>query len=351
MAQIPSTSVSMDTIKSTLTSYGGSVSNDLLSFFTSGAKINIWSKWKPIIIPADFVDSEASMKSYNWGISIPSTYDLNAAYNGSSLSDWKHTLPTGGANAPYRIGDFRNYRPDATSPFHEISLDRTTAIAGETVTAILYCRMFNTSNENGMLGLNDLGTLSGCQAIFIKKSPSGALSTVLSSGTIADNHGSISATFPAFSTASSEKGTHYIMAALYKNGVYYPLPISKASVTVESYYANDYFEAPWGDAYYNSSGNTGYISLNQVIHAGSQTTSGPTFSRSLYAGATKNSMVGPLASGSVSVQKGQSGTLRITWNQNSTSWNTYKYLLQNDSIYIATSSSGSNATLINVSGG
>lgn len=57
---IPSTGVSMDTIKQTLTDYGGSVSNDLLSFFTSGAKINRWSKWKPIPYPADFVDSEDS---------------------------------------------------------------------------------------------------------------------------------------------------------------------------------------------------------------------------------------------------------------------------------------------------
>lgn len=348
---IPSTSVSMDTIKQTLTDYGGSVSNDLLTFFTSGANINKWSKWKPIAIPADFVDSEDSMKAWDWGINIPSVYgDLSAAFNGCSESAYSLKLPSGGSGSPYRLGDFRNYRADATSPFYEISLDRNSAIAGESVTATLYCRMFNTSNQAGMLGLADMGTLSNCYAIFIKKDPSGNLTTATSTTTISANHGSVSATFAAFSTASYELGTHTIMAALTKgDGTYYLLPVSKASVKVEQYFSNDYFEKPYGSAYYNSVSNTGYVSLSQVIHAGSQTTEGPEFSRQLYIGGSPSNMVGPCGYGSVTIQKGQQGTLRITFNQDSTSWASYSYLLRdNDTIYIDTSSSGYNATAISV---
>lgn len=350
---IPSTSVSIDSIKQTLADYGGSVSNDLLSFFTANAKINRWSKWKPIPIPADFVDDESKMKEYDWGINIPWVYgDLNAAFNGCSESDYSFKLPTGGSNSPYRLGDFRNYRADATSPFYEIQLDRGSAVAGDAVTATLYCRMYNSSNQAGMLGLADMGTLSNCYVIFIKKDPTGSLKTAMSTSTISANHGSVSATFGAFSTASYELGTHTIMAALTKgDGTYYLLPVNKASVKVEQYFLNDYFEKPWGDAYYNSYGNTGYITFNMVIHAGAQTTSGPVFNVPLYAGASPNSMVGPLAYGSITVQKGQQGTLRITWSQNSSNWETYKYLLQNSEIYIDSSSSGMNATKINVSGG
>ena len=348
---IPSSSVTMDTIKQTLIDYGGTnISNDLLSFFTSNAKINRLSKWKPIAIPADFVDSEDTMKAYDWGINIPSVNnDLTAAFNGCSESDYSLKLPTGGSSKPYRLGDFRNYRADATSPFYEISLNRTTAIAGETITATLYCRMFNTSNQAGMLGLADMGTLSNCYAIFIKKDPSGSLKTAMSTSTISANHGSVSATFGAFSTAQYELGTHTIMAALTKgDGTYYLLPVNKASVKVEQYFLNDVFEKPWGDAYYNKAGNSGYITFNMVIHAGSQTTSGPNFTIPLYAGATENSMVGPLAYGSVTIQKGQQGTVRITWNENSSNWNTYKYVLENSEIYISSQSNGSNATKINV---
>lgn len=349
---IPSTSVSMDTIKQTLTEYGGSVSNDLLTFFTSGAKINPWSKWKPIIYPADFVDSEASMKAYNWGINVSglTTTSVSEAFNGSTINEWRYTLPTGGARAPYRLGDFRKYRADATSPFREIGITSNEIVAGDSLTVTLYCRMFNTTNEDGMLGLNDIGDFDGCYVMFIKKSPSGTYSTVQSTAPISANHGSASAVFSNFTNASGDLGVHTIMAALYKNGVYYRLPISKKTVTQITFYANDFFESPYGSAYYNSSSGTGYVSFSQVIHAGSQTTEGPTFSRQLYIGVSPSNMVGPCAYGSVTIQKGQEGTLRMTFNQDSTSWASYSYILRdNDTIYIDSSSSGYNATAISVS--
>lgn len=351
---LPKTNLKADDIRDTLNANGGSVTNDHLTFFKASAKINRWSKWKPIHIPnADFVDDESRFAAYDWGISIPWVVnDLTAAFNGCSESDYALNLPKGGSSSPYRLGDFRGYRADATSPFYEIQLDRGSAVAGDSVTATLYCRMYNSSNQAGMLGLADMATLKDCHVIFIKKSPSGSLSTAMSSETISAHHGMASATFSAFTTASHELGTHTIMAALTKgNGTYYLLPVNKASVKVEQYFLNDYFEKPYGEAYYNSYGNTGYITFNMVIHAGTQTTSGPVFNVPLYAGASPNFMVGPLAYGSITVQKGKQGTLRITWSQNSSNWETYKYLLQNSEIYIDSSSSGMNATKINVSGG
>lgn len=274
MAQIASTNVSMDTIKNTLTSGGGSVSNDLLTFFTSNAKINIWSKWKPILIPADFVDNESTMKEYDWGITIPSTTNLTTAYNGSSISDWNHKLPTGGSSGPYRLGDFRNYRSDATSPFKGLEvMPGNSYVPGDTATVTLYCRMFNDSNEAGMLGLNDLGTLSNCQCAFIKRSPSGTLTQQITSATIDQNHGSISITFPKFTT--SDYGTHTFTAALYKNGTYYPLPITKKSVVVERPNINTTFTM--GSASIESSGFYASCTLTWGTQESSSITTSVTF--------------------------------------------------------------------------
>lgn len=140
MAQIPSTSVSMDTIKTTLTDYGGSVSNDLLSFFTSGANINPFSKHKPVRLSADFAqDINSSNSNYdadwwgstdgNCGFTPKSVASLallvTEMEKGDEMNGWVYNLPTGGGTAPFRLGDFAKYLPSAKPFSYSLSMPET----------------------------------------------------------------------------------------------------------------------------------------------------------------------------------------------------------------------------------
>lgn len=103
--------VSIDDVKSVL----GESSNDLATLCRS-SKINVWAKYKPTVYPSPFPDDWYKAKDGNYGINI-------TVKNG--MSNWKDLIgeysktnngyetiynrPTGGANAPYRLGDFRGY--------------------------------------------------------------------------------------------------------------------------------------------------------------------------------------------------------------------------------------------------
>lgn len=149
---IISAPVSIDDVKSIL----GELSNDLATLCRSD-KINIWSKYKPISCKGEFKEypiredsEEIVTSSYNkytcavrCGMNIPmDTYknlynnfggegfaikaceylyrDNVYGYNGSIrdnksiIVSGKH-FPKGGANSPYRLGDFRNYNSNAKS--------------------------------------------------------------------------------------------------------------------------------------------------------------------------------------------------------------------------------------------
>ena len=142
--------VSIDDVKSIL----GELSNDLATLCRSD-KINIWSKYKPISCKGEFKEypiredsEEIVTSSYNkytcavrCGMNIPiDTYknlynnyggegfaikaceyfyrDNVYGYNGyihdntGIIVSGKH-FPKGGANSPYRLGDFRNYNSNA----------------------------------------------------------------------------------------------------------------------------------------------------------------------------------------------------------------------------------------------
>lgn len=103
--------VSIDDVKSIL----GESSNDLATLCKS-SKINVWAKYKPTVYPSPFPDDWYKAKDGNYGINI-------TVENGKS--NWKDLIgeylkinngyvniynrPTGGVNAPYRLGDFRGY--------------------------------------------------------------------------------------------------------------------------------------------------------------------------------------------------------------------------------------------------
>ena len=103
--------VSIEDVKTVL----GETSNDLATLCKS-SKINVWAKYKPTIHSSLFSDDwyKATDGNYGFDIKIENTKhnwkDLVAEY--SKFNNGYENLynrPTGGANAPYRLGDFRGY--------------------------------------------------------------------------------------------------------------------------------------------------------------------------------------------------------------------------------------------------
>ena len=135
---IPATDVKLNDVRDTLNVNGGSVNNDLSTFFTDGtqprqkysgnppvlvtyypnAKINRWAKSKPINHTGIQKLSEAQIRAANFGLTASnfttSTSGGVLVFNG--FAQWSHALPLGGANSPYRLSDFCNYNPKAIPP-------------------------------------------------------------------------------------------------------------------------------------------------------------------------------------------------------------------------------------------
>ena len=119
--------VSIDDVKSVL----GESSNDLATLCKS-SKINVWAKYKPTVYPSPFPDDWYKAKDGNYGIDITvengksNWKDLIGEYSKANNGYGNlYNRPTGGANAPYRLGDFRGYFRDANP---EVSDYLTTSI-------------------------------------------------------------------------------------------------------------------------------------------------------------------------------------------------------------------------------
>ena len=116
---IPNTNVSFNDIRDTLNANGGSVTNDFITAFQERAKINKWSKHKPVQFTDDFCqDFDPAKLNYkpgwwkgtdgNCGFTIP----ISGSVENIKNKDWSYSMPT----SRYRLGDFCNYYPKA-EPF------------------------------------------------------------------------------------------------------------------------------------------------------------------------------------------------------------------------------------------
>lgn len=118
-------------IRDVLNAAGGSVTNDTTTFFSSAAKLNMWSKYKPVVSTELFYsfalwksegyrgdDGKCGLTINTW--STISSFRTNLE-NGTAL--WSYTPPTGGTTQPMRLGDFRGYNTDAVNPIGEITTD------------------------------------------------------------------------------------------------------------------------------------------------------------------------------------------------------------------------------------
>ena len=130
---IPYTNVNLATkVRDILNEAGGKVNNNLISFFSPEAKLNKWSKHKPVKysnpfpLDEDDYDRLYSDKLYWWkaynglcgfkedSIKFNSIDALIQAYQNGNT--YVYELPTGGQQYPYRLGDFRGYNTEAKSP-------------------------------------------------------------------------------------------------------------------------------------------------------------------------------------------------------------------------------------------
>ena len=133
MAVIKDNNINLSTdIGQVLNAAGGSVNqNQPVTYFSESAKINKYSKYKPVRHINLFRLNDDLYKEANYGYRIPDPVNLNAYVNGvrgTSIPSqwakpdnasyeiqhgWYYQLPTGGDSQPYRLSDFIGYKTDA----------------------------------------------------------------------------------------------------------------------------------------------------------------------------------------------------------------------------------------------
>ena len=319
MAQIGATSVSMDTIKSELISGGGSVSNDLLTFFSTNAKINPWSQYKPIHIASkDFVDlGDSAWSTYDFGLTPQTTNSpntvLKTAISSPTSVNWSFVLPKGGSASPYRLGDFRKYRRDATSPFQELSSSVGSMGLNEAATVELYCRF---ASSNGELGINDMSILKGKYACLIVGQSDGYPEKIYySSEPISSHHGYVKFTGISF----SNERTRYMAAAICyskysdnntgNSNTYYMLPLKAISIRWEQAITTTTI---YGSASIASNGDL-YVSVQMTSATGVTTTFSNVTIQVGYEGSTGTGTRFTGTIGSYTVQGGKRTTANKTF--------------------------------------
>lgn len=108
---LPSENLEYSDIRDTLAAGGGSVNNNVASAFQSTANINMWSKHKPVkhlkLFPTDY----NYLKEAKYGLTIPAM--VHPVDNGKLTNNvWQYEIPSADSDAK-RLGDFRNYNPNA----------------------------------------------------------------------------------------------------------------------------------------------------------------------------------------------------------------------------------------------
>ena len=114
MAVLPTTNITTSIVRSAL-----GENNNNVGLLCRSSNINMWSKRKPVIYPANSTDGVADWwrsADNNCGIYVQKVNGLDELPELTG-SVWSYIPPTGGASAPYRLGDFRNYEHNSTIPF------------------------------------------------------------------------------------------------------------------------------------------------------------------------------------------------------------------------------------------
>lgn len=144
-------------ISITLVQQSIGVSSDNVGELCISDKINMWSKRKPVSYPsiggiygAGGLDTSI-IASVNYGLNIP-IITAPSLINGETTTGvqaWGYNKPAGGANSPFRLGDFRGYNHSATNN--------------------LTIEMLNNKNNDNLLvvGDSDIGNYSTSYSVRI----------------------------------------------------------------------------------------------------------------------------------------------------------------------------------------
>lgn len=114
---LPTTNLKWDDIRDTLNANNGTVNNNAITAFQSGANINKWSKYKPVRLNQPFPSYDTYWKAQNGycGL-VPAKCGADWISDIQTL-EWEYELPRGGESEPYRLGDFRGYNPKAVPQY------------------------------------------------------------------------------------------------------------------------------------------------------------------------------------------------------------------------------------------
>lgn len=158
--------VQLADVRDTLNYNGGVAGNTLDSLITKAANIDVWSKKKPVIFNNPFpnINSEWwKANDGNCGLEIKRINDyteLPTLYNGftDDLNGWVYQLPLGGANEPFRLGDFAGYNPKAYPPFSNFTVPNQVSKKEST-----FLITFNVvASGEHQLSLSDFTLLKDC---------------------------------------------------------------------------------------------------------------------------------------------------------------------------------------------
>lgn len=166
---LPKTNLKAEDIRDTLNANGGSVGNYAPDYFGANANISMWSRYKPMRIKADFINL---FENGNWkgtdgqcgidfsGAILTNYTEVVGKVTSASNNGWVYDRPTGNANSPLRLGDFRGYSPSANPPVRGVNIPARVAVGG-TLTAQIMYSLSTTPPEDvntyapGNIGLNE----------------------------------------------------------------------------------------------------------------------------------------------------------------------------------------------------
>lgn len=155
----------------------GNSSTDL-GTLCKASQINMWAKYKPVVLALIDTVSQFDRTNNKWKSSatwwkgstgtcgiVP--YSLNSAaavidHCNGSLNGWSYTKPSGGLSSPYRLTDFAGYYHSAVPPIDTFRMETY-----NTQDAAMVCHLVQTSDTN--LTLADLNNFNGYYLAFYAK--------------------------------------------------------------------------------------------------------------------------------------------------------------------------------------
>lgn len=306
---LPQTNLKAEDIRDTLNAKGGNTNNDIISFFSANAKIDKWSKEKPMSFSKNFDLTYSEKMSVNFGFTnIPvfskignmfnfvlgSTNSSDAPSCGFQSEYFKHQLPTGTSSSPYRVGDFRGYDSNAVPPIGSIGqtnfgyspTDKKVSIVfASTVspTSVTIAEMVGgTKFPND--GLTSDKLYLGCALVNNSQTYIVTQSQPLSSGmnqslTFDFTNFSVAGTYTCFIFASNVPYSTQSNIAASTSGTFIPFVFTKVTVTVN---ANIPAISLWLNAYKSSSSNIYVYYDLHITNSGNETYNQYSVSASVY---------------------------------------------------------------------